>query len=99
MSDQNGSEPALSEGKQTLLRALEHVSEVEETDDGELRFLGVAWAVKHKPDDEPTYTTIGWSATDEPSFVIAALFREVANGVENDWRASVQESEDEDDDE
>lgn len=87
----------LSAGKQTLLRALDQINEIEQDDHGQVKHLVVTYAVQHKPEDEATYTTVGWASTDDPSFIVAALLKETALLVDGQWRDAT--SEDEEDDE
>jgi hypothetical protein len=67
MADDIG-EP-LSDARQTLLRAMDHLDEMTE-DHGAAKKTYLVVAYAHQIDGA---TSIGWSATDDPNFAISAL--------------------------
>lgn len=69
----------LSDARQTLLRAMDHLDEmVEEHGEAKKTYLIVAYA--HQISGA---TSIGWSATDDPNFALAALLRQVADAIDD----------------
>lgn len=74
----------LSPGKQVLLRALDHITEIEEDTDGSVEYLFVAYAVVATDTDGDQRTTRGWDSTEHPHFVQAGLLREMATRIERE---------------
>jgi hypothetical protein len=69
---------APSEARQTLLRALDALDETErEFGPSRNTYLVVAWA--HQVEGQ---TARGWNSTDDPTFVITGLLREVIKQIE-----------------
>lgn len=69
---------APSDARQTLLRALSNLDEIEQ-EHGEARRIYLITAYAHQADGS---TIRGWAATDDPSFITVALLREVADAIE-----------------
>lgn len=73
----------LSDAKQTLLRALEQIEEIEGEIGGQVWALAVAYSVTRVHDDGTVEESGGWSSTSEPAWVTAALLRRAADSVED----------------
>ena len=86
------SEP-LSEAKQTLLRALDAIEELEQESGTEVRHVAVVYAVWHEDDDHFIHDKSGWNHSTAPAWLIGAMLRNGADAIE----AAVH-SADEDDD-
>lgn len=70
---------APSDARQTLLRAMDNLDEIEK-DHGEARRVYLCAVYAHQAEGE---TIRGWASTDDPSFITVALLREVADAIEN----------------
>lgn len=75
-------EPALSEAKQTLLRALESIEEAEQDMDAEVSFLAVTYEMHRRTDEGNIMHSGGWNHSDAPDWVIAAMLRRTADAIE-----------------
>jgi hypothetical protein len=84
---------ALSEAKQTLLRALDSITEVEEEMDAEVRHVAVIYSVYKKDDEGLIHEQGGWNHTSDPDWLIGAMLRRGADAVE----APSQRDEDDED--
>ena len=74
-----GEETPNSDARATLLRALDHLDEIEEKHGAAKRvYLVVAYA--HQIDGS---TVRGWASTDDPAFATVGLLREVANAIDD----------------
>jgi hypothetical protein len=72
----------LSEAKQTLLRALEAIEEVEEETGGTVWALAVCYSVTKKHDNGDISEDGGWVSTGEPSWVTSAMMRRAADYID-----------------
>jgi len=68
----------LSDARQTLLRALDHLDDIE-ANHGEARRIYLCVTYAHNIDGQ---TISGWASTDDPTFVTCALLRVVADSIE-----------------
>lgn len=75
-------EVALSDARQTLLRALDQIDEIETEMGGKVWALCVCYSVTRVHGDGSVEENGGWSATSEPAWVTAALLRRAAECVE-----------------
>jgi hypothetical protein len=73
---------APSDARQTLLRALDQIDEIEEEMGGKVWALCVCYSVTKIHQDGSVEENGGWSATSEPAFVTAAMLRRAARHVE-----------------
>lgn len=83
MPDEHGGQ-GLSDAKQTLLRALESIEEVEEDLGGRVWALCVVYSVTKVDDEGRTHENGGWNATSEPAWATAAMLRRAADYIERD---------------
>ncbi len=67
----------LSEARQVLLTALDSLDEIEE-EHGEAQRLYLTVVYAHTVKGR---TCTGWNSTDDPTFITAALLREVADAI------------------
>ena len=76
---------ALSEAKQTLLSALDSITEVEEEMDAEVRHVAVVYSVYKSQDDGTIHEQGGWNHTSDPDWLIGATrterYTEAGSGV------------------
>ncbi len=76
-------EPALSEAKQVLLRALDSITEIEEEMDAEVRHVAVVYSVYKEDEDGSIHENGGWNHSSDPNWLIAAMLRRGADAVED----------------
>lgn len=77
---------APSDARQTLLRALDQIDEIESEMGGNVWALCVVYSVTRVHDDGFVEENGGWSATSEPAWVTGALLRRAAESVEDSPR-------------
>lgn len=75
----------LSEAKQTLLRALDCIEEIERDTGAEVRHIAVVYAV-WKDEDGTIHDHSGWSHSTAPAWLIASLLRNGADAIEESVR-------------
>lgn len=85
------SEP-LSEAKQTLLRALDSIEELEQKTGTEVRHIAVVYAVWTEDENATIHDHSGWNHSIAPAWLIGAMLRESADAIE----MAVQPAEDDD---
>jgi hypothetical protein len=74
---------ALSDAKQTLLRALEHIEEIEREMDGTVWALCVVYSITNVNEETgDVHESSGWNATSEPAWATAAMLRLAADHIE-----------------
>lgn len=73
----------LSEGKQTLLRALESIEEAEQDMDAEVSFLAVVYEIHSRTEKGNIAHSGGWNHSDAPDWVISAMLRRTADAIDN----------------
>ena len=87
------SEP-LSEAKQTLLRALESIEELEQDSGAEVQHIAVVYAVWKDEGEDVIRDYSGWNHSTAPTWLIAALLREGAESIEASVRPAADDDED-----
>ena len=87
------SDEPLSEAKQTLLRALDSIGEIEAELGAEVRHVAVVYSV-YKDEDGQIHEDGGWNHSADPAWLIASLLRRGADSIE---RSTHRADEDDDD--
>lgn len=67
---------------ETLMNALDAFTELEEDMEAEVRHVAVAYSV-YKTVDGRIEEQTGWSHTADPAWLVAALLRSTAEGIED----------------
>ena len=75
------SEP-LSEAKQTLLRALESIEELEQNTGAEVQHIAVVYGVWKTDEEGNIRDYSGWNHSAAPAWLIGSLLRESAELIE-----------------
>lgn len=75
----------LSEAKQTLLRALDAIGEIESEMDAEVRHVAVVYSIYKQEDDGSIHENGGWNHSNDPSWLTAALLRRGADSIEESY--------------
>lgn len=85
------SEP-LSEAKQTLLRAIESIEEIEDSLEAEVRHVAVVYSVYTESDGQ-IHENGGWNHSSDPAWLVGALLRHAADAIENSPRPADDDDE------
>lgn len=90
------SDEPLSEAKQTLLRALECIEDIESEMDATVQHVAVVYSVYKEDDDGRIHENGGWSHSKAPAWLIATLLRRGADSVEESTHSADDVEDDED---
>lgn len=71
----------LSDAKQTLLRALDSITAIEEESGAEVRYVAVIYSV-YREEDGVIHDQGGWNHSTAPGWLIAAMLRHGAEAIE-----------------
>jgi hypothetical protein len=85
----------LSEAKQTLLRALESIEEIESEMDATVQHVVVVYSVYKEDEDGQINESGGWNHSKAPAWLIATLLRRGAESIEDSPRPASDEQDDE----
>lgn len=72
----------VSEAKQTLLRALDSITEMEEESGAEVRYVAVAYSAYREDEDGTIHDLGGWNHSSAPAWLITAMLRHTAEAIE-----------------
>lgn len=77
-----GDESALSDGKQTLLRALDSIEEIETEMGCQVAYVAVVYSIFKDDEEGKIHDQGGWNHSTAPAWLIAAMLRQAADAVE-----------------
>lgn len=81
---------ALSDAKQTLLRALDSITELEEEMGVPVAHVAVTYAI-FKDEDGVIHDKSGWNHSTGPAWLIAAMLRQATDSIELSVQAEKEE--------
>lgn len=77
------SDEPLSEAKQTLLRALESIEEIEAEMDCRVAHVAVIYSIYKEDEEHTIHDKGGWNHSSAPAWLISALLRQAADQIED----------------
>lgn len=80
-----------SEAKQTLLRALDSINEIEGEMKADVRHVAVVYSVYRQNADGCIHEHGGWNHSSDPDWLIAALLRRGADSIEDSFEPEGKE--------
>ena len=84
----------LSEAKQTLLRALESIEEIETEMGCDVAHVAVVYSVYKQDEDQQIHDQGGWNHSTAPAWLIGAMLRRAAESIEDAPRPADSDAED-----
>jgi hypothetical protein len=83
----------LSDAKQTLLRALDSIEEIEAEMDATVQHVAVVYSVYKEDAEGQVHENGGWNHSRAPAWLIGTLLRRGADSIEDATRPASEEDE------